>query len=377
MITTPGANPNKLKFSIKSDSKKSYNFTVSNKEDTLTFFFEDLADFPVKVYELKITLKELREKDQNFYVFMNSEKLVNGIKSCIDLNKYLLKIDEEEDVLSFEMKNEFFENGIAKIRIPLKEQDIKLQVECLTKVVANLREELKQYKDREEESKKNIKEELKKYKDKEEVIKKNIKEELTKIIKEELQKENNKEKIKDETAVNSFEGTSFLNNDEKKLISKWISPNKVLKFNLLFSTGKNGDSTSSFHYYCDGVFPTVSVVLDTSGRRFGGYSTQNWCQSAVGGTYSTAPESFIFNLSNKQKYGLSNKFDTNAIYRHNSYGPTFGGGHDLYLSNSCKSNTNSYCNKSAYNTGGNNLLGNSGQTNFQVSYYEVYHVIFE
>jgi hypothetical protein len=359
MTETPAPIPNKLKFSIKSDSKKSYNFTIFNKEDTLTFFFEDLADFPVKVYELKITLKELKEKDQNFYIFMNSEKMVKGIKTCIELEKYSLKIDEEEDALSFEMKNEFFENGIARIRIPLKEQDIKLQVECLTKVVANLREELKNYKNKEEELKKNIKEELKKY------------------IREDLLKDMNKEKIKDDTAVNSFEGTSFLNNEEKKLISKWISPNRVLKFNLLFSTSKNGDSTSSFHYYCDGVFPTVTVVLDTSGRRFGGFSTQNWCQSAVGGTYSTALDSFIFNLSNKQKYGLSNKFDTNAIYRHNSYGPTFGGGHDLYLANSCKSNTNSYCNKSSYNTGGNNLLGNSGQTNFQVSYYEVYHVIFE
>ena len=167
-----------------------------------------------------------------------------------------------------------------------------------------------------------------------------------------------------------------MNNDEKKLISKWISPNKVIKFNLLFSTNKDGDSSSTFHYYCDGIFPTVTVVLDTSGRRFGGYSTQNWCQSTVGGNYARAPGSFIFNLSNKQKYDLI-KFNANAVYRYNSYGPTFGGGNDLYLANSCRSNTSSYCNKSSYNTGNNNLLGNSSSTSFQVSYYEVYQVVFE
>ena len=119
------------------------------------------------------------------------------------------------------------------------------------------------------------------------------------------------------------------------------------------------------------------MVLDTSGRRFGGYSTQNWCQSPIGASYSRAPGSFIFNLSNKQKYDLV-EFNTNAVYRYNSYGPTFGGGHNLCIANSCKSNTSSYCSKHAtYKTGDNNLLGNSGQTNFQVSNYEVYQVVFE
>ena len=332
MINTKEANSNKFKFKVKSSSEKSYNLTVLYKEDNFVFTLEDMADFPVKVFELKGTLKELKEIDDNFCIFRNTERLVNGIKACIDLNKYSIKLDEKEDIILFEIKNEFFENGSVIIKIPEKEQDLKLQVECLTKVVAELKEEPKNNK--------------------------------------------NREKLKDDAAINSFEGTSFLNNDEKKLISKWISPNKVIKFNLLFSTNKDGDSSSTFHYYCDGIFPTVTVVLDTSGRRFGGYSTQNWCQSTVGGNYARAPDSFIFNLSNKQKYDL-NKFNTNAIYRHNSYGPTFGGGHDLYLANSCRSNTSSSCSKSSYNTGNNNLLGGSSSTSFQVSYYEVYQVVFE
>ena len=70
-------------------------------------------------------------------------------------------------------------------------------------------------------------------------------------------------------------------------------------------------------------------------------------------------------------------FDTNTIYRENSYGPWFGAGFDLYLANGFRSNTNSYCSKSSYNTGNNNLLGGSGTTNFQVTYYEVYQIVFE
>ena len=85
-------------------------------------------------------------------------------------------------------------------------------------------------------------------------------------------------------------------------------------------------------------------------------------------------------MSNEKKYELVDEFKY-AIYKHNSYNPTFGySNYDLYLANSCTSNSSSYCYKSsssAYNTGNQNLLGDSGQTTFQVTYYEVYQVIFE
>ena len=146
---------------------------------------------------------------------------------------------------------------------------------------------------------------------------------------------------------------------------------------MLFNTNIDRDSASTLHYNCDGIFPTVVVILDTDGRKFGGFSTQNWCQSAVGGNYSRAPNSFIFTLTNKEKFELTDQFENNAVYRNNSYGPTFGGGYDINLYNQCKSNKNSYCSKSSYNTGNNNVLGINGSTYFQVSNYEVYQVIYE
>ena len=42
-------------------------------------------------------------------------------------------------MIIFEIKNEFFQNGSAKIRIPEKEQDLKTQVESLTKIVSEMR----------------------------------------------------------------------------------------------------------------------------------------------------------------------------------------------------------------------------------------------
>lgn len=329
-MSTP---PSKINFKLQPNSEHPFNFTLFNKEDDLTFNFQDTKDFPIKFFELKISLKELKELDDNFFIFKNTERLINGIKTCIESEKYTLKYDEKENCIIFEIKNEFFQNGSAIIKIPEKEQDLKTQVDGLTKMLGEMKKEFDNYK--------------------------------------------NVEKLKDEAAIKSFIGTSFLNDDEKKLISKWINPNKIIKFNMLFNTANDGASSSTFHYYCDGIFPTVTVVLDTAGRRFGGYSTHSWGQSPIGANTSRAPGSFIFSLSNKQKYDLNEQAYTGAIYRHNSYGPCFGGGYDLYLANSATSNTSSYCNKSNYNTGNNNLLGETGSTSFQVSYYEVYQVIFE
>ena len=119
-------------------------------------------------------------------------------------------------------------------------------------------------------------------------------------MRKEIQNIKTKETEKDEAALSSLAVSSFLKDDEKIQISKWIHPNKVIKFNLLFSTSKDGDSSSTFHYYCDGIFPTVVVIVDTSGRRFGGYTKHDWIQSPIGGSYTRAPDSFIFNLSNKK-----------------------------------------------------------------------------
>lgn len=322
----------KVNFTLKAENT-TYDFTLINKGEELTFKFENLKEFPIKLYELKIELEKLKQMDENFLMFKNSEMFIKKLKTFIQHENYTVNYNEEENVVIFEIKNEIFDNGVAKIKIPEQEQDLKAKVESLTKTVSELRKE--------------------------------------------IQKIKIKEKEKEDAAVKSFKESSFLKDEEKKMISKWIHPNKVITFNMLFSTDKDGDSYSTFHYYCDGIFPTLTVIQDTQGRRFGGYSTHNWAYSPIGCSYTRAPGSFIFNLTKKEKYDLNNPFYNSAIYRYSSYGPTFGNGHDIYLADGCRSNSNSYCTKSAYNTGNVNILGENGQTNFQVSYYEVYQVIFE
>lgn len=196
---------------------------------------------------------------------------------------------------------------------------------------------------------------------------------------ESLKNEMNKFQIqsKDEAAISSFKGTEILDESDKILISKWIHPHKIIKFNLLYST-KDSDSASTFHYYCDGIYPTIVIVKEDSSykMKFGGYTTGTWLTPNGSSTYSRAPGSFLFNLTKKEKYDLNDSLCQYAIYKNSSYGPIFGyssNNADLYLYNG----STSYCNKYSYNTGDYNLLGQSGKTSFSYKIYEVYHVIFD
>ena len=68
---------------------------------------------------------------------------------------------------------------------------------------------------------------------------------------------------------------------------------------------------------------------------------------ASGTYYKQAPGSFIFSLRNKEnlppfKAPMKSHRKNYAIFNYYSYGPTFGAGHDLHISNNAPSNTRSY-----------------------------------
>ena len=64
------------------------------------------------------------------------------------------------------------------------------------------------------------------------------------------------------------------------------------------------------------------------------------------------------------------------IYGSSSYGPSWGGGYDLYLSNGCLSNNESGTTQSSFDyKGKKNAL--SGSNNFQVEDYETYELILK
>ena len=63
--------------------------------------------------------------------------------------------------------------------------------------------------------------------------------------------------------------------------------------------------------------------------------------------YGTTSNSFIFSLLDKEGLAPFKSMVTNtslAIYREAGYGPTFGGGHDIYIADNANQNANSSTN---------------------------------
>jgi hypothetical protein len=105
------------------------------------------------------------------------------------------------------------------------------------------------------------------------------------------------------------------------------------------------------------------------------------------GSYRSSSSNYIFSLRNKD--GLSPfrsavyRNSGYAIYTNPTYGPTFGGAHDLYIANNADKNRNSYANvghtyrpPSGYSYGSSNTRAVlAGRRNFSPTEVEVYYYV--
>jgi hypothetical protein len=109
---------------------------------------------------------------------------------------------------------------------------------------------------------------------------------------------------------------------------------------LLYRASRDGFTAKAFHDRCDNVPNTVTIIRNSLNFIFGGFTSARWSSTAG---YTTDPNAFIFSLrrsgiSNNYKLMINSTTGTYALFGSSSYGPTFGGGHDIYIVD--KSNTN-------------------------------------
>ncbi len=115
------------------------------------------------------------------------------------------------------------------------------------------------------------------------------------------------------------------------------------KFELVYRASRDGFSASSFHSKCNSIPKSLTIIKTTNNYVFGGYTEAAWYSN---GQYTSNDNTFIFSLINKNNAPIKIKctYPPYAIYNNPSYGPSFGGGHDLYISDSSNINTSSYSN---------------------------------
>ena len=103
---------------------------------------------------------------------------------------------------------------------------------------------------------------------------------------------------------------------------------------------------------------------------------------SAGYQYST--NTFLYSLENYKGYGyfkqdITNGYYGEATYSHYNYGPTFGGGHDMYIADNAGGNTHSDFNCHSYRSGPycDNYLwvGTRYGNNFRPDELEVYYEV--
>eukprot|EP01083_Nonionella_stella_P084773 234744_1 len=114
------------------------------------------------------------------------------------------------------------------------------------------------------------------------------------------------------------------------------------QFSLIFKASRDGFSSLDFHTRCDGQCPTLVVAKAVdSDIIFGGYAAVPWHSN---GAYIQDPQKrcFLFRIDGDLAVKFSVIKPENTIYGGAGYGPTFGAGHDLYISNNANQNEGSY-----------------------------------
>ena len=200
---------------------------------------------------------------------------------------------------------------------------------------------------------------------------KDIKEKLNILWKEREEREE-KEKEKRNKQISNL-NSEIINENEKykKLLKTWINPLKKIKAELLYRLSENGESYSTFHELCDNKGPTLTLFHVNDGNIVGIYTPLSWDSNS---NWKNDNDTFIFNLNKEQKYKKI-KSDCSA-YCSNAYGPytvCFG------CDNTKKKSIRHYAvNINSYYTNGSDILpSNNQQKYYDLLETEVYKIIIE
>ena len=156
----------------------------------------------------------------------------------------------------------------------------------------------------------------------------------------------------------------LIENEIKKNFNRNIS-----SYQLLYRASRDGFGAKDFHRKCDGRGYTLIIVKTTSGKRFGGFTEDEWDQCSE---YKNGKKGFVFSLDNKKIY--YNNYGKYNIYCNKNNGPSFRSGpHDFTIWDNSNINDNSF----EYTRNNTNNYVLEGNKNFIIKDYEVYTIELE
>jgi hypothetical protein len=153
------------------------------------------------------------------------------------------------------------------------------------------------------------------------------------------------------------------------------------RFALLWRGSRDGFGARDFHGRCDGHAPTLTLIQDTGGNIFGGFTPVEW-ESFQPGKSKADPSlrSFVFTLKNPhnfpaKKFALKAEGKDRAIFCSSTRAPSF---YDVVVCDNCSNTARSYtCNfgRSYVNdTGWERAIFFTGGERFTVKEIEVFEM---
>jgi hypothetical protein len=142
-------------------------------------------------------------------------------------------------------------------------------------------------------------------------------------------------KLNNCSSTDPFKSQILTGNQPNELIRLCeFSPND--KWSLLYRGTRDGFDGRDFHSRCNGKSNTLTIIKPKeSSNIFGGFTAVSWESGRSPGIYKSDQNAFIFSLTNKDNRPVKMKIDPKrhkyAIYCYPNDGPTFGGGHDIYI----------------------------------------------
>lgn len=168
--------------------------------------------------------------------------------------------------------------------------------------------------------------------------------------------------------------------EKEQTLNRWYGQAKQ-QWKCIFRASANDFSAEAFHANCDGVAPTFTLVLSKSGHLSGGFSDVQWSRGdgKGRGRYAASEAAFLFTLvSPDQQTSIPARFDVKkkmfAIAHHANFGPVFGAGADLSISDRCHLDDSSSYSNLPHSYDGENASNGTlfGDYNFTVVDYEVF-----
>ena len=282
------------KSSLTNKALKKYKILSNNKEFLINLILSDIIHItlieqdPIShIYDhVGLTLENLGKYNKVFKMYDTLEEAYKCLEDLFLKEKVSIHISKEKISLVFKMNSPTGEE--KEIFIPLEKKAMNT-TEINDRLCNEITELKKRIKVLENENT-NFKNVIKNL----ESILKIILDKLDDkaLINNKTKKHNNIIDIIDSKIINKFEDFEFINNRIKE-----ISPNKNIRFNLLYRATKDGDKISTFHSICDNKAQVLVLYYTMRGVKFGGYCDIGFDSSS---NYKKDLKSFIFSIDKKK-----------------------------------------------------------------------------